>query len=290
MTWEIVIIAQVLVSASMTIFTRRLALNDRKLFFMIGALSYGVVAAMGFIFSTVFGQGMPTVTNAAVWPYLVIEGIFIPVSWLLQYKVISMLGASNAVLATMLNYVGAAITGFIFLNEKYTLAFLIGALFILASIYMSFRIQPDTVHSENSSLKTKALIVTSMAISFAIGIFSEKRAIDLIGVWNYASFGWGLQFVGAFLLLLIFGRHELNHITRRSVRSGLILGFVTSIAGGLFISALSMGTLSNTIIAASAKVALVMLLAAVFLKETNSLKMRIAAFTFAIIGLVFLVS
>ena len=290
MTWEIIIIAQVLVSAAMTVFTRRLALNDRKLFFVIGALSYGVVAAMGFIFSIVFGQGMPTLTNAAVWPYLVIEGIFIPVSWLLQYKVISMLGASNAVLATMLNYVGAAITGFIFLNEKYTLAFLIGALFILGSIYVSFRIQPDTVHSENSALKTKALIVTAMAIFFAIGIFSEKQAIDLIGLWYYASFGWGLQFVGAFLLLLVFGRDELNHITRRSVRSGLILGFVTSIAGGLFIYALSVGTLSNTIIAASAKIALVMLLAAVFLKETNSLKMRIAAFILAIIGLVFLVS
>lgn len=290
MTWKIIIITQVLVSAAMTVFTRRLALNDRRLFFVIGVLSYGVIAIMGFIFSIVFGQGLPTVTNPAVWPYLLIEGIFIPVSWLLQYKVISMLGASNAVLATMLNYVGAAITGFIFLNEKYTLTFLIGVLFIFSSIYISFRIQPDTAHTENSTLKTKTLIVASMAIFFAIGIFSEKQAIDLIGVWNYASFGWGLQFAGAFLLLLIFGRHELNHITRRSVQSGLILGFVTSIAGGLFIYALSVGTLSNTIIAASAKIALVMLLAAVFLKETNSLYMRIAAFILASIGLVFLLS
>lgn len=290
MTWELVITVQVLVSAAMTVFTRRLALNDRKLFFVIGALSYGVIALMGFIFATAFGRGIPTITNVEAWPYLASEGIFIPLSWLLQYKIISMLGASNAVLATMLNYVGAAITGFILLNENYTLAFFIGALFILSSVYLSFRIQPDTTHSDNSTLITKSVIVITMALFFSIGIFSEKQAIELIGVWNYAAFGWGLQFLGAIIILVFFGRHEFKHITRKSVQSGLILGFVTSISGGLFIYALSVGTLSNTIIAASAKIAVTMFLAAIILKETNSLNVRIAAFILAVLGLFFLIN
>lgn len=289
MKWQILISAQIIVSAGMTILTRKLALIDRKLFFVIGVLSYAMVALLGFIFSLIFGSGLPHVANNHAWLFLVLEGICIPAGWLFQYKIISKLGASNGVLLALLNNIAGAIMGFLLLADRLTAGFLVGASLIIGSILIAFRIQADNAHHERLSITRKIVLVAAMATLFAIGIFAEKRAIDMIGVWNYSSFGWGLQFCSALVICVIYGRGELSHIRWDSVRRGLTLGFVTSIAGGLFIYALSIGTLSHTIIASSGKIALTMIFAIIFLKERNAIAQRLSAFALATIGLWFLV-
>lgn len=274
----------------MTVFTRKLALTDRKLFFVIGVLSYAMVAVDGFVLSMLLGGGLPEISSSHVWWYLIAEGIFIPAGWLLQYRIIGTLGASNAILITMLNNIGAAIMGFAFLNDAFSLTFLVGALFVIASILITFRVQPDTVHHESATFATKSLLVGSMVLFFSLGMFAEKQAINIIGVWNYACFGWGMQLIGALAIFGTYGRRELAHVTWKGVQRGLLLGFITSLAGGLFIYALSIGTLSHTIIAASGKIALTMLLAAIFLKERNALGLRFLAFGLSVAGLIFLVA
>lgn len=288
MTFQIIIIAQVLVSALMTIFTRKLSLTDRKLFFVIGAVSYGVVAIMGILLSLMFNAHSISFPQSQAWPYLILEAIFIPISWLLQYKIIQKLGASNAVLTTMLNYVSAACLGFVLLGDTFSVRFLIGLVFIMASIYIAFNVQPDTKHELQTSKLVVIVLVFCMALAFAFGMFTEKRAIDIIGVWSYAMFGWSLQFISSLVLLVLYGKREIVHTTAPKVRKAMLLGFITSIAGGLYIYALSIGTLSRTVIAASGKIALVMILAAIVLKERNSIKLRISAFVLAMGGLVFL--
>ncbi|MBC7707864.1 hypothetical protein H7Y63_01440 [Polaromonas sp.] len=290
MSWQIVISAQIIVSSLMTICTRRLALTNRTLFFVVGVLTYGVIAVMGVIYSLAFGGGLPQILNHEAWPYLIGEGIAIPSSWLLQYKIISKLGASNAVLITMLNNIGAASLGILLLNDDYTATFFIGAVFICLSIIIAFRVQPDTAHPQTVPLHTKLGLVSAMVVLFALGMYCEKQAITLIGVWNYSGYGWGLQFLGAFMVFLIFGRHELASVTKSALRQGILVGLLTSFAGGLYIYALSIGTLSHTIVAASGKIALTGLLAAIFLHERNQLRLRLAALLLSITGILFLVS
>ena len=289
MSWQLVISAQIVVSAIMTVFTRRLTLFDNKLFFIIGAVSYGTIAVAGFAYSLIFGGHLPHVPIGHAWLYLIAEGICIPASWLLQYKIISKLGASNAVIVATLNNIGAALMGFVFLGDRFSLTFFLGAAFVLASIVIAFRIQPDTSHHKSLSLSSKALLVGGMVAFFSIGMIAEKQAISLIGVWNYAGFGWGLQFCGALILCLIYGWREVPFVTTATVRKALLLGLITSVAGGLYIYALSLGTLSNTIVAASGKIALTTLLAAIFLKERNALGLRLIAFGLSVVGLIFLV-
>ena len=289
MTWQTVIILQVIVSAGMTILTRRLALAERKLFFVIGVLSYAVVALMGFVYTLVFAGGLPHLPHGQVWLYLVAEGGCVPAAWLLQYKIIGYLGASNTVLVSMLNNVASALLGIIFLHDKFSLGFIAGTGLVLSSIVIVFRVQPDSRHQQPASTLKKISLIAAMVGLYAVGLFSEKRAIDTIGVWNYASFGWLLQLIGALALCSFYGRHELSHATWRGVQKGLTLGFVTSLAGGLFIYALSIGTLSHTIIANSGKVALTTLFAAIFLHERNALQQRLLAFVLSMGGLWFLV-
>lgn len=277
-----------MVSAVMTIFTRKLSLLDRKLFFVIGCASYGMVAVVGLLVSWMLGPTHLGFPAGNAWWFLITEGVCIPVSWLLQYKIIQYFGAGNAMLITMLNYVGTASFGFVVLHEAFSVTFLIGLACILASIFLAFKVQPDSEHKVRAGYMAVLLLIVSMVVTYSVGMLAEKQAISDIGVWDYARYGWFLQFVMAAALLLLYGRKEIPHVTSEKVRGGLILGFLTSMAGVLYIYAVSIGTLSGTIIAASGKIALVMFLAALFLKERNVLGLRAAALVLAITGLAFL--
>lgn len=113
----------------------------------------------------------------------------------------------------------------------------------------------------------------------------EKQAIDVMGVWQYARFGWFMQFVCASVLVMAIGRKEFRHLNNNTVKKALILGLLTSMAGGLYILALSLGTLSGTMLASSAKITLTSVLAYVFLRERNNLGLRVLALVISLVGM-----
>ncbi len=287
MSWQIAIILQILISALMTLFTRHLSLSLRKVFYSVGLLSYLAIAVAGSLYAVLLGYTNLSFPPTPVLPYLLIEGLFIPAAWLTQYKLMSYVGASNAVIATTFNTVGAAIAGILFFNEPLTAAFVGGATFIIGGMIIALRIRPDEIHKSNPkvSFAIKFGILALGTLLFAIGMSAEKAAVNHIGVQDYVMFGWGMQGIGALVLFMLFGRRELAHINRQAVRGGIILGLITSLSGLLYIYALSLGSLSHTIVATSGKIAVVMILAAVFLRERNSLWQRIAAFLLATLGL-----
>lgn len=285
MTWQIAITLQVLVSSIMTLFTRRVTLSVKNVFFGVGVLSYFMVALMGFVYSLVYNHGLPVAPSLTTWAYILLEGFCIPLAWLILYKMISLIGAGNAVIVSSLNTTAAALMGVFFLHESLSITFALGAVFILVSALTSLRLSPDLRHHPKATFGKKVLLASSGAVLFALGMFAEKMAITNMGAFNYSAFGWGMQFVGVCVVFALFGRKELPHLSRSVIHKGLLLGFITSIAGGLYIYALSIGNLSHTIVATSGKVAITVFLAALFLNERNALKTRIAALLLSIAGL-----
>lgn len=285
MTWQIAITLQVLISALMTMFTRRLTLSIKQVFFGIGVASYFMVALCGLIFSLIYNHGLPALPSTDAWVYIFIEGLCLPASWLTQYKLIGYIGAGNAVTATTLNMISAALLGVWFLNEGLSVSFIIGALFIIAGMLITLRINPDIEHHLRAPFIVVFALVIAGAMLFAVGIYSEKIAINTIGAWNYSAYGWGMQLIGAAFLFILFGRKEIPHINRQVIKNGLLLGLITSVTGGLYVYALSVGSLSHTVVAASGKVAITVFLAAVFLKERNNMVFRITAFLLSMVGL-----
>jgi drug/metabolite transporter (DMT)-like permease len=289
MTWQLTIILQILVSSVMTVFTRRLSLTSKKVFFGVGLFSYLAVACAGWLYALTAHTGLG-VPPASVWPYLLIEGICIPASWLIQYKIISRVGAGNAVIVTTLNTFSTALLGILLLGENLTFTFIVGALLVFAGVVIALLLKPDTKHVDKMSFQAKLLLTVGGAVLFAIGMYAEKVAINGIGVWDYAAYGWSLQAVGALLLYGLFGRHESVHVTPTIVQKGIVLGILTSVAGGLYIYALNQGTLSQTIVATSGKAAVVILLAALFLNERRLLQYKVVAFALTAVGLWFVLS
>ncbi|MEP7204714.1 MAG: EamA family transporter [Candidatus Saccharibacteria bacterium] len=285
MTWQLIITLQIIVSSLMAMFTRHITLSNRHVFIGVGVASYSAVALSGIIFSIISNNGFPTAPSAIAWTYIFFEGLCIPAAWLIQYKLVSHLGAGNAVTISTLNMLSAALLGVLFLNEAISLSFVFGAMFIITGTFITLRIRPDITHHNRPPFILMISLVIAGMILFAVGMYFEKTAINIIGVWNYSAYGWGMQLIVIIILFILFGRKELPHIKPKIIKNGLILGFMTSLAGGLYIYALSLGSLSHTIIAASGKVAITVLLAAIFLKERNNILLRATAFLLSVIGL-----
>jgi drug/metabolite transporter (DMT)-like permease len=285
MTWQTIIILQIIVSSIMTIFTRQLTLTSKKMFFAVGVVSYVTVACAGWVISILYGDGMLSIPPSSAWPYLIVQGLFIPAAWLTQYKLISNVGAGNAMIVTTLNTLGTAMLGIIFLQEGLTLSFILGTLLVLCGVVIALRLKPDSKNGIRMSFYSKLLLTVLGAVFFAAGMYSEKIAINSIGASDYVAFGWSLQAIGAITLFGLFGRNESAHFSRKFIGKGILLGLLTSIAGGLYIYALSLGTLSQTIVATSGKIVVVMLLAAVFLRERNAVGYKLAAFLLTVSGI-----
>lgn len=283
--WPLVIIAQVIVSSAMTIANRKLSLSNQRVFFVVGFFTYLVVALMGILYSIVFGVDLSYTPSVVAWQYIIPASIGIVTSWLVLYRTIALVGASNAVLISMANYIGSATLGYIILDEAISSTFIAGAILIIASLWIAFSVRPDTSHKSHVPLSVKLLLVLTMVVAFSFGMMFEKLAIDTMGVWEYARYGWLMQFVCASILVAIIGRKEFIHVDKQTVNKALFLGLLTSIAGGLYILALSLGTLSGTVLASSAKITLTSLLAYVFLRERNALALRTVALLAAIAGM-----
>jgi drug/metabolite transporter (DMT)-like permease len=283
--WPLVIVAQVVASSVMTILTRRLSLQNRQLFFVVGFVVYAVVALMGVVYSFLFGVDRSFSPSAEAWSLMIPASIGIVTSWLLLYRAISIVGASNAVLISMVNYIATALLGYFILGETISSTFVLGAGLILTSIWIAFSVRPDSSHRSHVSVTAKILLVAAMAVAFSFGMLFEKQAIDIMGVWEYARYGWFMQFVCASVLVAIVGRKEFRHLNKPTLQKALLLGVLTSVAGGLYILALSLGTLSGTMLAASAKIALTAVLAYVFLRERNALGLRVLALAISIVGM-----
>ncbi len=285
MSWQIAIILQIIASAAMILYTRRLSLSVRRVFFGVAVLSYVTVAGAGWLYSSVATGSDITFPSTAIWPYLLIEGFCIPAAWLVQYRLISYVGASNAVIATTLNTLATAAAGILLLHDKFTISFVAGAILLLTGVFTALRLQPDMVHKTQVSFAVKVGLVIVGALLFSAGMYAEKVVINDMGFGEYMAFGWSMQAVGALVLFALFGRAELKRVDKTAIHKGAVLGILTSVAGGLFVYAVSIGSLSHTIIASSGKAAVVMVLAALFLHERNAWLKRLIAFALSVTGL-----
>lgn len=286
MLWQFAVIAQIIPSSLTALWARKVSLVNKNTFFSTGFFSYLVVALLGITVGLYHnGYKIPALPNGNIYWLLLGIGVFIPISWLLQYKLISIVGAANGMIANTTNFVTTAFFGFIFLGEIITPLFFAGSLLMLTATYISFSIKADTKHKNTASIQTKFLLIFGASIALALGLLFEKQSIDLLGVWNYVFYGWSIQLVGATVIWFIYGRKEIKRVNTKVAKYGLSLGVLVAISGLLFVYALSMGTLSSTIMAVSAKIALTTVLAVILLKERNDIGKRALALMLSIAGM-----
>lgn len=291
MSWQVAIILHVLVSALMSLLVRHYTLINKRAYFSIVAIMYITIFVFGLFVNFVFADGYIMIPrNTKTWLCLLLEGALIPAAWLLQYKIISHLGVTNANISSSLKYVTTALLGTVFLGEKLSLTFLVGMVLIIIGIYIVTSISPDEYHELKLTRFKTVFLIISMSILYSLGMLIEKLAIDATGVWSYSVLGWFMQALFASLYMIIFGRHELSNLKKKTFRQGVFLGFTVALAGVFFVYALSMGTLSQSVMVAGSKLLLTTVLAAIFYKERNDILKRMIALLLSIIGLLLILS
>ncbi|MBP9667745.1 EamA family transporter [Candidatus Saccharibacteria bacterium] len=285
MSWELIIILQVVISAVLSLITRKISLKHPDASFSIGLFAFIAIGLLGCVYATLFQGALPHLPPPHMWTLLILEGLTIPAAWLIQYKLVRHFGASNGTVISVAFILFASLAALALLREPFDIWFLSGSLSIMAAVFIVLRIAPDDNHKRTLSPKNAIVLVVVGGLLYAVGMLSEKIVVNDIGAWNYAAYGWIMQAVGASFLLLVFARHELRKLSPSIITSGLTFGALTSVAGMLYIYALSLGSLSHTLILGSSKLALTAVLAAIFLNERNNIQKRILALLLSIIGI-----
>jgi drug/metabolite transporter (DMT)-like permease len=289
MAWYHVMVVQIVVGSFATLWYRRTSVIYKNKFFLISLVVYATVALAGIVLSLVANGGaIARPSNISELLYVLAVGVTIPISWLAQYKLISHIGAANIAIAQAVNFLTVALFGYVLLGDSIGRYTLYGAIILIGALFIAFSIDNKASARDKLPLQKKIIFVTISSLALAIGLSCEKLAIDSMGVWSYVLYGWTLQFIGAAILFIIFGRVELKKVQRGFWPAALLAGVLTSLTGALFIIALSKGMLSEVILSSIAKVVLTTVLAVIVLKERNKIGRRFAALTLAIVGLIML--
>lgn len=287
MAWHSIVLLYIVASAVLAIYTRYVSLKMDRVFFTVGIYTYAVIALTGATASILYAGGLPTLPPQEALLYIVLEGCFIPLSWLMGYRLIQRIGAGNTAISTTVDIIAATALGAIFLSEHISPSFLLGGVFIIVAAFLSLTVNASATSATHTSLQEKILLIGGRALLIAVGIFFEKKAIDMIGSWDYMFYGWSMQFLMATIVYWFFGRNERHIVTRDIIQKSLSIGALTVLSGMLFVLALGAGALSSTITVGAGKIALTLILAALFLREYNSPAKRILAFVIMCIGLYF---
>ncbi len=289
MPWNLIVILQIISSSFLTLWYRKTGQVLKNQTLQISFVVYICVAICGVLISFFANRfNLPAYPGKEALFYIIIEGIFIPAYWIIQFKLISILGAASAVVVQTLNYWTAALFGLVLLGENLSKYFIFGFIFIFIAVYLSISINLKNNNGQKmikSINNSKIILVVLAAIFFAIGMTAEKIAIDKTGVWNYAFYGWIAQLIGATLFYYLFGQKNKKPINAKFLKFSIIAGFMTALSGFFFIYALSSGMLSKTIILTSSKIVLTSVLAVYFFKENNNLVRRFTALLLALLGL-----
>jgi uncharacterized membrane protein len=289
MPWSTIVVLQIISSSFLTLWYRRTGIVLKNQTLQISFVVYICVAFCGVLIS-LFANNftLPALPSKDALIFIAIEGFFIPAYWIIQFKLINLLGAASSVVIQTLNYWTTALFGLLLLGEELSTYFIYGFIFIVLAVYLSLSVnirRLQTKASVKSFKNMKITLVIIAALFFAIGMTAEKLAIDKTGVWNYAFYGWLAQLGGATAFYYIFGNRKAKFISKKFLFYSVIAGFMTALSGFFFIYALSSGMLSKTIILTSSKIVLTSVLAVYFFKENNNLLRRFIALILALIGL-----
>lgn len=287
MPWLIAMAVHVLLGSLLALWVRHVSSVNKNAFFSMAFFNYLVVLIGGTALAMYFNNwSIPSIPTGRAVIYLLVEGILLPMAWVLNYKLISMVGAANSVIAGTAGIIATTVLGIIFLHEPASVKYFAGACLMVFAIYISFSINADEKHKQVGSIWLKTSLIFGVATLTALGLIFEKKAISSIGYSSYYCYGWGMQCLGAFVIMLALGRDELRSISVKTAKYGLSIGLLTVITGSLFVYALSKGALSSAILFTSSKISITVVLAAILLKERNDFAKRILALLLSLAGLV----
>lgn len=185
----------------------------------------------------------------------------------------------SALLSSLRTVILIAI-GIMFFEEPLTAYFLIGATIIIAGVFISCPLQTNS-DLHGISLRLTAVLASAVAIVTEKAL-AQRTAIELIIACGYV--------VPAILYLIMRPENWREQCAGGSRRRKGLIGLYTLLyaaIGPVFVVAFAFGKISDTFIIFQGRIALLMLLGALLLKERTDLPRRCLGMVAVLAGLYF---
>lgn len=294
MNWQVLVLLQALFSALHIIQARGLARAKygRKAALPVNAVAFTVLYVGGLVVLPVIGN-VELSEFLDAWYWYVASALMFNLSFLFLYKASEHLeSATVSVLATSSALYTLVIAGIVF-NERLTPLQLIGSSILLPCIWYvaslarkQHRLFSITDFKNKSWLKGLGFILLA-SLWLSLGHIIEKHIFQTSSVGSYVAFGWLIEMMMAWGLVLAFGWKQRHVLENKKVMAGALRMGLLRIGMGLsFIYAL---TISNNVtlltVIANFRIIIVAVLAGWLLGERRFYYRKLAAAAVSVLAL-----
>ncbi|MBX4191041.1 DMT family transporter [Candidatus Saccharibacteria bacterium] len=293
MSWQILILLQVLLLSTGVIFLRAMARQR--------SLANASLAVNAVVYVFIFAGGLlslPLLSNiepdkfTQFFGFFIIAALTFSLSNIFSYKLLTHIEAGVGSIMAAISTLFTIILAAIFLKEDLTPIQIMGALTLLvAIIYMIHLVRkhPHKTQRPNSWYigPFYALLV---GIFGSIALVVEKYLLNHTHMSTYMFFGWGMQMLAAISMGLLFEADKFKLFKKLSTLKLLVASGVSrTLASICFVLALvKANNISVITVASSFRLIVIVLLGAIFLHEHQKLHKKLAGSVIAILGLSFI--
>lgn len=277
MNWQIILGFSILIASIQTLLSRYIVKTGEGTPESYGFLSNFLTGILLTSLIFIFKPSFANLSNM-FWPILV-STIIAGLGTLFAFRALKLLEASEFTVLFSSRVIWVILISTLFFRERFYLIQLLGALFILFSIYLA------SWHSKSFKLEIGEKFALLSAVCFGISFSIDNQILKSIDVFLYISITFLLSglFVGflspkkAFQLKPLLKKTHLPKI--------LILSTLYAISGTTFFLSLQMsGNASQIQSINQTQIILTVLLAIIFLKERKNLFRKLIAAVICFIG------
>ena len=212
-----------------------------------------------------------------------VVGLFSTIAYVLSYRANQLIGAAEIAIFLATGSLWRVIGAAIFLDESLTLPHIAGTIVILFGVAIA-------LYNERKFTINKGILLVLIAAFFSA--FSDISGYHILQTMDASSYQVYTQFLPVLLLLLFYPKtvKKLGYyftkdrgIKMATLSIGDVLGMLA-----LFLAYQAGGQASVISPLSSTRIILTVLLAALFLKEREHLKNKIAGATVTVIGIMLL--
>src|SRR5579862_5579498 len=227
MSWQALILGQVVLVAVATIIMRLLARDKKtaKAGLAITASWIVVLYAVGLV-AAPFLSHISLMSFHDYWLRFILGGASFALSNIFTYQMLIYLDAAEGTIFGTLSVLFTVLGASMVLHEGLSTPQIIGASFLLVGIaYTTLATRTKPTKAAHRNLIKGFLWAIATAVFYAIASVNEKSLLGFVSVGDYVLFGWLWQMIAALALALLIQPSGFKVIKRRNVFSWvLVLG------------------------------------------------------------------
>lgn len=293
MPWQLSIVIHGFLSGSRSVFGKQVLRTSQQYILYLTFLSFSFLGMFSIIQAVVHSSEIDYSGSIQIWPVILLMAICLAVHNVLTLKILHGVSASYYALLALLSPLAIITLSSIFNNETLSMHQIVGSLFLLSSVLL-LRVfgssKSKGKKKQNNVAKVLPIVFIDAAI-YGIGMVAEKSALDSVGFTTYTVVGWGSQFLAVMVIILLLRKDLIMRASAKTHVSAVLYAILLVVSGFFYVlTTLNSDSASISAIGSTFKVVATAVLAFIFLRERDSILLKLCCVVLSGFGLHFLFS